>query len=50
MKKRTRACVWRLMLLSGILYLVYRSLTPSQQQRVREMARQIPFLIPRYLV
>lgn len=47
---RTQRTLFILGLIVGLLWVGYQRLDDSQKRHVKELARQAPYLIPRYFV
>lgn len=48
--RRNHRVLFVLGMMAGLLWMGYEHLDDSQKRHVKEMARQLPYLIPRYFV
>ncbi|MBN1262626.1 MAG: hypothetical protein JXB35_18235 [Anaerolineae bacterium] len=48
--KKSRRILFILGVIAGLLYVGYQQLDDSQKRFVNELARQVPYMIPRYFV
>lgn len=48
--QRSHRILFTLGLIAGLLWVGYQRLDDSQKRHIKEMARQAPYLVPRYLV